>query len=119
MHEKTAESVKNLVNCISIQYYPFDTVPRHYSSLLDNQEPEMNAFINGFYVGHEIYPGVYAEERVGLQWMIRKEDERGWPCRVGEIKVDVEQNVYLARDPLGGEKGRAATLLTAVRLLLN
>lgn len=79
----------------------------------------MNAFINGFYVGHEIYPGVYAEERVGQQWMIRKEDARGWPCRVGEIQVDIERNVYLARDPLGGEKGRASTLLTAVRLLLN
>lgn len=46
----------------------------------------MGVFVNGMYVGHEIYPGVYAEERTGPSWMIRKENECGWPCRVGEIK---------------------------------
>lgn len=79
----------------------------------------MSAFVNGFFVGHEIYPGVYAEERVGQQWMIRKADASGWPCRVGEVRVATDSHDFLASDPLGGVKGRASSLQTAVRFLLN
>ncbi|GAA4502787.1 hypothetical protein [Pseudaeromonas paramecii] len=78
----------------------------------------MGVFVNGMYVGHEIYPGVYAEERTGPSWMIRKENESGWPCRVGEIK-GAELGEFLACNCLGKERGRASNLMTAVRYLLN
>lgn len=46
----------------------------------------MSVFVNGMYVGCEIYPGVYAEELAGPSWILRKENAQGWPCRVGEVK---------------------------------
>jgi len=54
----------------------------------------MSVFVNGMFVGSEIYPGVYAEELVGPSWMIRKENEKGWPCRVGEVKGNRENGVF-------------------------
>jgi len=79
----------------------------------------MSVFVNGFYVGNEVFPGVFAEERVGEQWMIRKEDDKGWPCRVGEVKKEPLGVEYLACDCRGDVKGRASTMRTAVRYLLN
>ncbi|WP_316675708.1 hypothetical protein [uncultured Tolumonas sp.] len=79
----------------------------------------MSVFVNGFYVGHEVYPGVFAEERVGQQWMIRIQDAKGWPCRVGEVKIESTGGEFLASDCLGSIKGRASNMRTAVRYLLN
>lgn len=79
----------------------------------------MSVFVNGMYVGHEIYPGVYAEELKGPSWMIRKENERGWPCRVGEVRGEAVPGEFLACSCLGLERGRANSLRTAIRLLLN
>ncbi len=80
---------------------------------------KMSVFVNGMFVGSEIYPGVYAEELVGPSWMIRKENEQGWPCRVGEVKGNRDNGVYLACSCLGEVRGKAGSMHTAVRLLLN
>ena len=79
----------------------------------------MSVFVNGLFVGNEIYPGVYAEALAGPSWMIHKENEKGWPCRVGEIKGSPEAGEFLACSCLGDVKGRAYSMRTAVRFLLN
>ena len=79
----------------------------------------MSVFVNGMFVGNEIYPGVYAEALAGPSWMIRKENEHGWPCRVGKVKAKGETGEFLACGCLGDERGRAYSMKTAVRFLLN
>ena len=56
----------------------------------------MSVFVNGLFVGSEIYPGVYAEALAGPSWMIRKENAQGWPCRVGEVKGSQDSTEFLA-----------------------
>ena len=90
-----------------------------YFSDISPQWRIMSVVVNGFYVGNEVYPGVFAEERVGQQWMIRQQDSRGWPCRVGEVKIDAAGSEFLACDCRGDVKGRASNMRTAVRYLLN
>ena len=48
-----------------------------YPSRHDLQEKAMSVFVNGLFVGSEIYPGVYAEALAGPSWMIRKENAQG------------------------------------------
>ncbi len=79
----------------------------------------MSVFVNGMYVGCEIYPGVYAEELAGPSWILRKENEQGWPCRVGEVKGSRDTGEFLACTCLGDVRGRAYSLRTAARFLLN
>ena len=82
-------------------------------------EKTMSVFVNGLFVGSEIYPGVYAEALAGPSWMIRKENAQGWPCRVGEVKGSQDTNEFLACSCLGDVMGRAVSMRTAVRFLLN
>ena len=79
----------------------------------------MSVFVNGLFVGSEIYPGVYAEALAGPSWMIRKENAQGWPCRVGEVKGYADSGEFLACSCLGDVMGRAVSMRTAVRFLLN
>lgn len=79
----------------------------------------MSVFVNGMYVGHEIFPGVYAEALANASWMIRKENAQGWPCRVGEVRSALDAEEFLACGCLGDLRGRANSLRTAVRFLLN
>ncbi len=79
----------------------------------------MSVFVNGMYVGCEIYPGVYAEELAGPSWILRKENAQGWPCRVGEVKGGQAGGEYLACTCLGDVRGRAYSLRTAAQFLLN
>ena len=51
--------------------------------------------------------------------MIRIQDAKGWPCRVGEVKIESTGGEFLASDCLGSIKGRASNMRTAVRYLLN
>ena len=67
----------------------------------------MSVFVNGLFVGSEIYPGVYAEALAGPSWMIRKENAQGWPCRVGEVKGSQDSTEFLACSCLGDVMGRA------------
>ena len=86
---------------------------------MEFMEKTMSVFVNGLFVGSEIYPGVYAEALAGPSWMIRKENAQGWPCRVGEVKGSQETNEFLACSCLGDVMGRAVSMRTAVRFLLN
>ncbi len=86
---------------------------------MEFMEKKMSVFVNGLFVGSEIYPGVYAEALAGPSWMIRKENAQGWPCRVGEVKGSQDTNEFLACSCLGDVMGRAVSMRTAVRFLLN
>ena len=44
---------------------------------MEFMEKKMSVFVNGLFVGSEIYPGVYAEALAGPSWMIRKENAQG------------------------------------------
>ncbi len=79
----------------------------------------MSVFVNGMFVGSEIYPGVYAEELVGPSWMIRQANDKGWPCRVGEVRTRPESGEFLACGCLGDERGRAFSMRGAVRYLVQ
>lgn len=74
---------------------------------MEFMEKTMSVFVNGLFVGNEIYPGVYAEALAGPSWMIRKENAQGWPCRVGEVKGNQGLNEFLACSCLGDVMGRA------------
>lgn len=86
---------------------------------MEFMEKTMSVFVNGLFVGSEIYPGVYAEALAGPSWMIRKENAQGWPCRVGEVKGSQDSTEFLACSCLGDVMGRAVSMRTAVRFLLN
>jgi hypothetical protein len=86
---------------------------------MEFMEKKMSVFVNGLFVGSEIYPGVYAEALAGPSWMIRKENAQGWPCRVGEVKGSQDSTEFLACSCLGDVMGRAVSMRTAVRFLLN
>lgn len=63
-----------------------------------------------------IYP-VSMPRVVGPSWMIRKENEKGWPCRVGEVKGNRENGIFLACNCLGEVRGEAGSMTTAVRFV--
>ena len=86
---------------------------------MEFMEKKMSVFVNGLFVGSEIYPGVYAEALAGPSWMIRKENAQGWPGRVGEVKGSQDSTEFLACSCLGDVMGRAVSMRTAVRFLLN
>jgi hypothetical protein len=107
------------INTVDYLHTLFCLLKQQCIKVINQQERAMSVFVNGFYVGHEVYPGVFAEERVGQQWMIRKQDDRGWPCRVGEVKINAAGSEFLACNCRGDVKGRASNMRTAVRYLLS